>query len=267
MRFASKASRAVPMSVPLKADAVGPCRLTFGYLSVAGADEVTRTPADNALFFGTAEGSLGRVTFEDLDAIRASRGEVAPYDDGHDFSSWVYNVLDSTWLAERHAYEWRTTRLRCWRPTSTTSSASMMSSWKPSHRASGSTPVPASDPFTVGTDHPGSTLPMVNVVDQGEAHGLSWQVRFTEVDQQTLVANSELCSQRLFEFALSLDGKDCVCASALVRTRDGVEQAHISPAPGPVSSPWGGSCRNLRTSPRGGTSTATASPEDGLTGR
>jgi len=57
MRFAWGVSRAVPMSVPLKADAVGPCRLTFGYLSVAGADEQARSPADNALFFETAEGS------------------------------------------------------------------------------------------------------------------------------------------------------------------------------------------------------------------
>lgn len=106
MRFAREVSRAVPMSVPLKADTVGPCRLTFGHLAVAGADEGAMSPADNALFFETADGSLGRVTFEGLDAIRASRGEVAPYDDGHDFSSWVYNVLDSAWLAERHAYEW-----------------------------------------------------------------------------------------------------------------------------------------------------------------
>lgn len=96
MRFARNVSRAVPMSVPVMADAVGPCRLTFGHLSVAGADEETRSPADNALFCETAEGSLGRVTFEGLDAIRACRGEVAPYEDGHDFSSWVYNVLDST---------------------------------------------------------------------------------------------------------------------------------------------------------------------------
>ena len=35
-----------------------------------------------------------------------SRGEVAPYDDGNDFSSWVYVVENSAWLGERHAYEW-----------------------------------------------------------------------------------------------------------------------------------------------------------------
>lgn len=99
-------SHAVPLSVSLKADAVAPCRLTFGYLAVAGAVEDPRSPADNALFFETSESTLGRVTFEGLDAVRASRGEVAPYDDGHDFSSWVYTIRDSTWLAERHGYEW-----------------------------------------------------------------------------------------------------------------------------------------------------------------
>jgi hypothetical protein len=81
MRSAWGVSRAVPLSVPLKADAVGPCRLTFGYLSVAGADEESRSPADNALFFETAEGRLGRVTFEGLDAtvrpVRSANSRVA----------------------------------------------------------------------------------------------------------------------------------------------------------------------------------------------
>lgn len=221
------------MSVPVMADAIGPCRLTFGYLSVAGADEVTRSSADDALFFETAEGSLGRVTFEGLDAIRASRGESAPYDDGNDFSSWVYNVLDSTWLAERHAYEWsnyetpllETHQHYLFRFHDEFVEAIAEGIWVDT--------VPASDPFTVGTDHPGSTLPLVNVVDQGEAHGLSWQVRSTEVDQQTLVANSALCSQRLFEFSLSLDGEESVSASAFVRTRDGQTRTHLS-------RPWAG---------------------------
>ncbi len=233
MRFAREVSRAVPLSVPLNADAVGPCRLTFGYLSVAGADEETRCPADNALFFETAEGSLGRVTFEGLDAIRASRGEVAPYDDGHDFSSWVYNVVDSTWLEERHAYEWsnyetplsETHQHYLFRFHDEFVEAIAQGIWVDQ--------VPPSDPFTVGPDHPGSTLAMGGVVVQGEAHGLSWQVRSTEVDQQTLVANSALCSQRLFEYSLHLDGKESVCASAFVRTRDGQTRTHLS-------RPWAG---------------------------
>lgn len=237
MRFAWGGSRAVPMSVPLRADAVGPCRLTFGHLSVAGADEETRSPVDNALFFETAEGSLGRVTFEGLDAVRASRGEVAPCDDGHDFSSWVYNVLNSTWLAERHAYEWSnyetpllgTHQHYLFRFHDEFVEAIAEGIWVDT--------VSPSDPFTVGTNHPGSTLPLGDVVDQGEAHGLAWKVRSTEVDQQTLVANSELCSQRLFEFSLSLDGKDGVCASALVRTRDGRTSTHLTrPLAGVVAS-------------------------------
>ncbi|MBM7517114.1 hypothetical protein [Nocardioides nitrophenolicus] len=232
-------SRAVPMSVPLEADVVGPCRLTFGSLSVAGADDEMRSPAADALFFETAEGSLGRVTFEGLDAIRASRGEVAPYDDGHDSSSWVYNVLDSTWLAERHAYEWSNYEARLlethqhylFRFHDEFVEAIAQGIWVDT--------IPASDPFAVGTDHPGSTLPLAKVVDRGEAHGLAWQVRSTEVDQPTLVADSELCSQRLFEFSLQLDGNDSVCASALVRTRDGRTRTHLT-------HPWSGVVASVR---------------------
>lgn len=221
------------MPVPITADSVAPCRLTFGYLPVAGADDGTSSPADNALFFETAEGTLGRVTFEGLDAVRASRGEVSPYDDAHDFSSWVYNVLDSAWLAERHAYEWsnyetpllETHQHYLFRFHDEFVEAIAQGIWIDT--------VPPSDPFTVGADHPGSTLALGGVVDVGEAHGLQWRVRSSEADQQTLVANSALCSQRLFEFSLHLDGKDSVCASALVRTRDGRTRTHLT-------RPWAG---------------------------
>ena len=228
MRFAGETSRAVPMTVPLKADAVAPCRLTFGYLAVEGAEEEAKSPADNALFFETTEDTLGRVTFEGLDAVRASRDEVAPYDDAHDFSSWVYNVLDSTWLAERHAYEWsnyetpllETHQHYLFRFHDEFVEAIAQGIWVDT--------VSPSDPFAVGTEHPGSTLALINVVDQGEAHGLAWQVRSTDVGQQTLLANSALCSQRPFELSLQLDGKDSVCASALVRTRDGRTRTHLT---------------------------------------
>jgi hypothetical protein len=99
---------AVPISVPLRTDPVAPSRLATGRLTVAGGSESRRDIAETALFFEVAEQqSLGRVTFEGLDSLRLSRGEVAPYDDGNDFSSWVYQVVDSEWLRERHAYEVR----------------------------------------------------------------------------------------------------------------------------------------------------------------
>lgn len=38
--------------------------MTFGSLSVAGADDETRSPADNALFFETAEGNAPTQTLK-----------------------------------------------------------------------------------------------------------------------------------------------------------------------------------------------------------
>lgn len=256
--FARHASRAVPLSVPLKADAVGPCRLTFGHLAVAGADEGTTRPADNALFFETSDDLLGRVTFEGLDAIRASRGEAAPYDDGHDFSSWVYDVLGSTWLAERHSYEWRnyetplleTHQHYLFRFHDEFVEAIAQGIWVDT--------VSPSVPFTIGTEHPGSTFPLGRIVDHGEAHGVSWQIRSTEVEEQTLIDHSALCSQRLFEFSVHLDGTDGVCATAFVRTRDGRTRTHLTrpwvgivasvdgiAAPGSFAAQWDGYCREV----------------------
>ena len=60
------------------------------------------------IYFATEDDRHGRVTFEKLDSIRISRGEYGPFEDdwvkGTPFC-WVYIVENSSWLAERYAYE------------------------------------------------------------------------------------------------------------------------------------------------------------------
>lgn len=220
-------TKAVPMPVPLKTDAVAPCRLTFGSLSVAGAEEGTPIPVDNALFFETADGLLGRVTFEGLDAIRASRGEVAPYDDCHDFSSWVYTVRKSGWLKERHAYEWKNYET----PLLETHSHFLFRFHDEFVEAIAEgiwlDTASAADPFAVSEGHPLRPNFMGSVVDQGVTHGLAWKIRSVDRSPSSLVADSVLCSQPLYEYLLHLDGADSVCATALVRTRDGHTRTHL----------------------------------------
>jgi len=193
------------MPVPLKTDAVAPCRLTFGSLSVAGTEEGTPNPVDNALFFETAEGLLGRVTFEGLDAIRASRGEVAPYDDGHDFSSWVYTVRKSGWLKERHAYEWKNYET----PLLETHSHFLFRFHDEFVEAIAEgiwlDTASAADPFAVSEGHPLLPNFMGSVVNQGVTHGLAWKIRSVDRSPSSLVADSALCSQPLYEYFLHLD--------------------------------------------------------------
>jgi hypothetical protein len=70
-------------------------------------------PADDerpldVLLFPMQDDSVGRVTFEGLDAIRAARGELLPYErqDGpYTRGEWVYLIEGSAWLEERHRYE------------------------------------------------------------------------------------------------------------------------------------------------------------------
>ena len=81
-------------------------RLTYGHVTpFTGVDD------PDALYFPLPypEASEGRVAFEGLDAVRACRGEHMPYAYAVPFifnsGDWVYEISDSPWLLERHAYE------------------------------------------------------------------------------------------------------------------------------------------------------------------
>jgi hypothetical protein len=58
--------------------------------------------------FITSSDKYGRITFENLDAIKICRGEVMPYE--FDWSlcedhTWVFQIENSKWLPERFDYE------------------------------------------------------------------------------------------------------------------------------------------------------------------
>lgn len=69
----------------------------------AGSDE-----SYTAVYFEiTGTSSLGRITFEGLDAVKAARGTSLPYGTAvpRTADDWVFTVGKSPWLAERHQYE------------------------------------------------------------------------------------------------------------------------------------------------------------------
>jgi hypothetical protein len=97
-------ARAVKM--PFTADRVAPPRLVYGDLDLSS--DTGRDNSYTAIYFAVAGGGpLGRVTFEGLDAVRAARGEMLPYDTitPRAAADWVFIVDASPWLAERHQYE------------------------------------------------------------------------------------------------------------------------------------------------------------------
>lgn len=85
------------MKVPVEAQSVDSPMVCYG----AGRRKT-------GIYFVTEDDRHGRVTFEKLDSIRVSRGEYVPCEDdwvdGAPFC-WVYVVENSSWLAERYAYE------------------------------------------------------------------------------------------------------------------------------------------------------------------
>ena len=60
--------------------------------------------------FETEDEAFGRITIQNLDAIKMCRGELPPYEDPTEMEdyiigTWVYKVENSKWLQERYRYE------------------------------------------------------------------------------------------------------------------------------------------------------------------
>lgn len=221
--------RAIAFPVPLQTDSVAPYRLVSGGLGVVGGSEAS-SAVDSALFFEIAESkALGRVTFEGLDSIRASRGEVLPYEFGSDFSSWVYIVQDSRWLAERHAYEW--THYETPMLTSYQHYVFVFHDDFVEALAAGIwIDEPPSDPLQPGPDHPLAGLADSLTYEVGSTAGLQWELARTNRREANLLQDAQLCSQPLFSFALVLDGTRSAPATAWLRVRDGVATSVLAHA-------------------------------------
>lgn len=241
-----KETRARALPVPLQTDSVAPHRLVTGSLEVAGGSW-NPTVASTALFFEKADDHrIGRVTFEGMDSLRVSRGEYNPYDDDHDFSSWVYVVENSPWLAERHDYEWshyQTLLLATHQHYLFVFHDDFVEViaegiWFDA---------PKGDPLAVGDDHP-----LVGISSSRREHGLTagleWELVRTLRDGADLLRDAEWCSQPLFSFALTLDGQRMPDYTAWLRVRDGVARSSLR-------GPWVG-----EVAAQGGT----ASPADFL---
>lgn len=213
------------MAVPLTADSVAPPRLVYGDLDVSSSEGTDR--AYPALYFEVADsGELGRVTFEGLDAIRGSRGEYLPFDDSairYSHGDWVFTVDGSRWLRERHAYEVRhyatplldTHRHYLFVFHDEFVEVIAEGIWFDiADRA---------DPFAPPVAHPlqafGLDLPGERFTS---ADGLEWELRRSPRPEADLIRDSRLCSQRVFQFNLLLDGSNREAASIWIRTIDDV---------------------------------------------
>jgi hypothetical protein len=211
------------VGVPLTADGVAPPRLVYGSLDVASG--AGRDDRYTAVYFEVAGGgSLGRVTFEGLDAVRAARGETLPYDiaEPRMADAWVFTVEESQWLAERHLYEMQ----RYSTPLLDTHQHYVFQFHDDFVEAiAAGIWLDAADraaPFDPPAPHPLAALaPCLPCERFRSASGIEWELRRSARPDSDLIEDSQLCSQRLYQLDLVLDGNSREAASIWLRTRNG----------------------------------------------
>lgn len=97
MKNESNKEQIIPIQIPVIADYVLSPIVVYN-------DDFT------SINFETQDEAFGRITIENLDAIKMCRGEIPPYDDptaleDYIIGTWVYRVQHSEWLQERYQYE------------------------------------------------------------------------------------------------------------------------------------------------------------------
>jgi hypothetical protein len=209
--------------VPFTADSVASPRLVYGGLDLAS--DTGRDDSYTAIYFAVAGGGpLGRVTFEGLDAVRAARGEMLPYATitPRAAADWVFTVDASPWLAERHQYE-----LQCYSTPLLETHQHYTFQFHDEFAEAIAEGIwldladPA-QPYARPAQHPLAELdPGLPAERFRSASGIDWELRCAPRPEAHLVHDSGLCSQRLYQLNLVLDGRSRQGASIWLRTRNG----------------------------------------------
>ena len=185
------------------------------------------------VYFHTEDAQYGRITFENLDALKICRGENLPYHhnwEGGQEYPWVYKVKNSNWQKERFGYE--------------------KENYGSSYEFGGNVNEMLTDfshyvfkfhdqfveviargfwfeqdektlfKRALQTGHPFLSLPTTHV-KRYTAHNITCQIRTSPKPQEKLISDAQFCSQKLIEFALELDGKATVDNSLILSYRNG----------------------------------------------
>jgi len=185
------------------------------------------------IYFETDDNHFGRISFENLDAIKVCRGEYLPYDysynDGGPFY-WAYRIENSDWLSVRYSYEKDKYGTAYEFGGNVKEMLTDFSHflfqfhdqfveviargfWFEKSRT-----ILLNQPLSEG--HPFLDLPETNL-EKFIAHTLTCQVRVNPLPIEHLVKNARYCSQKLFQFALELDGSASVNHTVVLFYRSG----------------------------------------------
>lgn len=187
----------------------------------------------SGIYFVTDDNKYGRITFEKLDAVKICRGEVMPYKFDYslaNYSTWIYQIENSKWQLERFNYEkkyYGSSYEFCGDVNE------MQTDFK--HYL-----FSFHDQFIeiiargfwfekdmeslFGKDlmkgHPFLPLPMENV-EIIEFKSLKSQIRKNLKSKHQLIQDAQYCSQKIYEFALEIDGKSTVDHTVLLSYTNG----------------------------------------------
>ena len=226
--------------VPVIADPVaGP---TVTYHEVLKSGEVL-----TSIKFLTVNDELARVTFEHLDSIRVSRGEYDPYPKDRkpgDQLHWVSEVVPSPWLLERYEYEKMHYSLAYEFNGDVDEMLRDFSHYVFSFHdqfvealSSGiwlERLDKSSDSETVSATHPLRALPRPTTPDFIEDYGMVCEIWPNTRPMDQILEDAKLCSQKLLQFALVLDGVKNINWTLAVRVRHGKVRSSLRPSLGPV---------------------------------
>lgn len=206
-----EANQVVSFRLPIVADSVLSPQLHYG--SEQSGEPIT------GIYFLTDDDQHGRITFENLDALRLCRGEAMPYSynwDAHERGTWVFKVKNSSWQQERFAYEnkhyGRSYEFGGNVQEMLTDFSHYLFSFHDQFieviaRGIWFEQAPKrlfGQPLLPG--HPLLALP-ASPHQLLTAHTLVCQVRYNPLPTKQLLANARYCSQLLLDFALELDDR------------------------------------------------------------
>ncbi|MHC8948001.1 hypothetical protein [Sphingobacterium hungaricum] len=191
------------------------------------SDELT------GIYFQTEDDKYGRITFENLDALKICRGENLPFSDNWEEGqkyTWIYKIENSKWLKERFDYENKNYGILYEFGGNVKDMLTDFSHYVFKFHDQFVEVIARGFWFEqdetslfkreLQLGHPFLNLPDDNI-EKFVSYNLTCQVRTNSTPQDKLVSDAKFCSQKLIEFALELDGVAAVDNSLILSYRNG----------------------------------------------
>jgi hypothetical protein len=204
--------------IPILADRVLSPDVYYG-------DELT------GIYFQTEDDQFGRITFDNLDAIKVCRGENLPFPDNWEVGQkfpWVYKIEKSKWLKERFDYENENYGSSYEFVGNVNEMLTDFSHYIFKFHDQFVEVIARGFWFEKDTNslfkkelkdgHPFLPLPETNV-KIFEIAGIKYKAIFNPITTDNLIQNTQYCQQKLIEFAVEFEGTFSVSQALIIMQR------------------------------------------------